>query len=147
MTPQNPLDENAIRDMFDKLAKAIHDKDLEGIRSLYAPHDVLAFDIGPDFQVIGIENKMKKWAAAFAAFQGELDYEVRDLTVSTGGGVAFSHSCNRLVATRPDGTKGGTWVRVTACFRKIDDNWLIAHDHISAPVDTANSKALLNLEP
>jgi ketosteroid isomerase-like protein len=117
------------------------------IKTLYAPNDVFAFDIGPDFKVIGIENKMKKWAAAFAAFRGELNYEVRDLTVSIGGEVAFSHSCNRLVATRSDGTKGGIWVRVTACFRKIGDHWLIAHDHISVPVDTANSKALLNLEP
>jgi ketosteroid isomerase-like protein len=39
------------------------------------------------------------------------------------------------------------WLRWTACFRKIDGNWLIVHDQVSVPVDPESGRALLNLEP
>ncbi len=38
-------------------------------------------------------------------------------------------------------------MRSTMCFRKIEGTWLIAHDQISAPLDLASGKALLDLEP
>ena len=46
-----------------------------------------------------------------------------------------------------NGNEVGFWVRWTACFRKIDGNWLIVHDHVSVPTDFATGKALLDLEP
>ncbi len=47
-----------------------------------------------------------------------------------------------------EGLRGiGPWVRYTAGFRKIDGNWLIAHDQVSVPADFGSGRALLNLEP
>ena len=39
------------------------------------------------------------------------------------------------------------WLRWTACFRKIDGNWLIAHDEVSVPVDPECGGALRKLKP
>ena len=39
------------------------------------------------------------------------------------------------------------WTRVTNCFRRIDGEWLMIHDHVSVPIDLATGKALLNLSP
>jgi ketosteroid isomerase-like protein len=73
---------------------------------------------------------------------------MRDITITVGGDVAFGHSFNRLSGTLKDETRsGGFRVRATYCLRKIDGNWLIVHDHASAPLDPASGKALLNLEP
>ena len=90
---------------------------------------------------------MRNWELAFTVFQPPLGYEIRDLTITMGDGVAFGHSFNRLSGTSEDGDRIGPWVRYTAGFRKIDGRWFIAHDQVSVPVDYGSGQALLNLEP
>jgi hypothetical protein len=36
---------------------------------------------------------------------------------------------------------------VDGLLRKIDGNWLIAHDQVSVPLDVESGSALLNLKP
>jgi len=36
---------------------------------------------------------------------------------------------------------------MTLCFKKIDGNWLIAHEHVSVPADLASGRAALDLKP
>jgi len=146
-TTQRTVDEAEIRAQIDKLAEAIRGADLEGVKPRYAP-DVVSFDVGPQLQDVGAEAKWKNWTAVFTLFQRPIGVEMRDITITVGGDVAFGHSFNRLSGTLKDGTKsGGFWVRATYCFRKIDGNWLIVHDHASAPFDPGSGKALLSLEP
>ena len=83
----------------------------------------------------------------FTVFQHPVGYETRDLTITVGGDVAFAHSLNRVSATLKNGNRTDYWVRWTACFRKIDGNWLIVHDQVSVPLDTGSGRALLDLEP
>jgi ketosteroid isomerase-like protein len=147
MATQHGIDEAEIRDRIDKFAEAIRGGDLEGLKPFYAP-DVVSFDVGPRLQDVGLEAKLNNWIAAFAVFQHPLHVEVRDITISVGDDVAFAHSFNRLSGTLNNGTtSAGFWVRATYCLRKINGNWLIAHDHASAPLDPASGKALLNLQP
>jgi ketosteroid isomerase-like protein len=108
---------------------------------------MVSFDVAPPLRHVGAEAKLRNWVEAFTTFQHPLGYEVRDLTITVGGDVAFAHSLNRLSGTLKNGNMGGSWVRATYCFRKIDGNWLIAHDHVSVPMDPASGRALLNLEP
>jgi uncharacterized protein (TIGR02246 family) len=146
MAKEHGIDEAAIRDRIHKLAEAVRGADLEGLKPLYAP-DVVSFDVGPRLQDVGIEAKLGNWIAAFAVFQAPLGVEIRDVTITVGDDVAFGHGFNRLSGTMKNGTRtDGFWVRATFCFRKIDGNWLIAHDHASAPMDPGSGKALLNLE-
>jgi ketosteroid isomerase-like protein len=120
--------------------------DLEGVMSNYAP-DIVSFDVQPPLRQVGAAGKRKNWVEAFAVFQPPLDYEIRDLTITVSGDAAFAYSINRLSGVLSNGTRSGVWVRLTACFRKIDGGWLIVHDHASVPADFAGGKALLNLEP
>src|SRR4051812_1211134 len=147
MATQYTGDEADIRQQIDKLAQAIRSADLEALNPIYAP-DVVSFDAGPRLQDVGAEAKFQNWTAAFAMFQHPLGFEVRDVAITVGGDVAFGHSFNRLSGTLKNGTRAdGFWVRATYCLRKIDGRWRIAHDHVSAPLDPASGKALLNLEP
>jgi ketosteroid isomerase-like protein len=91
---------------------------------------------------------MENWIAVFTLFQPPIGVEMRDVTITVGDDVAFGRGFNRLSGTLKNGTTShGFWVRATYCFRKIDGNWHIVHDHASAPLDPASGKALLNLEP
>ena len=107
----------------------------------------MTFDVPAPLERVGAEAKVDNWVDAFAAFQGRLDYEIRDLAITVGGDVAFAHAFGRLKGTLKNGTRSGFWVRLTLCFRKIHGDWLIAHDHASVPLDVGTGRALLNLEP
>jgi len=115
--------------------------------SIYTP-DVVSFDIEPPLQHVGAEAKRKNWERVFAAYEHPLGYEIRDLAITVSDGVAFAHSLNRLSGTLKSGTTTtGFWVRATTCFRKVDGNWLIAHDQVSVPLEVTTGTGLLNLEP
>ena len=146
MATQRATDTADIRRRIEEWANALRAMDLERVMSIYAP-DIVSFDIVPPLQYVGVE-KRKPWMAVFAMYQPPLDYENRNLTITLSDDVAFSHCFNRISGTLKNGGRtAGYWVRWTACFRKIDGNWLIAHEQVSVPVDVESGRALLNLEP
>ena len=146
MATQHAFDEADIRQRLDKLVEAIRAMDLEGAMSMYAP-DIVSFDIQPPLRHVGAEAKRKNWVDVFTVYQRPLDYEIRDLTITVAGDVAFGYSLNRISGTLKNGNRSEHWVRWTGCLQKIDGNWLIVHDHASVPSDMASGRALLDLEP
>ena len=146
MTAQRARDEADIRRRIDIGVKAICAMDLKGVMALYAP-DIVSFDIVPPLRHVGAEAKRKNWVDVFATYQPPLEYELRDVTITVGDDVAFGYSLNRVSGTLRNGQRSEFWLRWTACFRKIDGTWLIAHDHVSVPLDLESGGALLDLEP
>lgn len=146
MATQRAIDEADIRRHIDTLVMALRAMDLEEVMALYAP-DIVSFDLGPPLRHVGAEAKRNNWVEAFAAFQPPLGYEMRDLTITVGDDVAFGYSLNRISGTLRNGNRTELWLRWTACLRKIDGAWLIAHDQVSVPADFASGKAMLELAP
>jgi ketosteroid isomerase-like protein len=66
------------------------------------------------------------------------------LNVTTQGDLAFVHSVHHVNGTLPGGHIAGRWVRWTACFRKIDNVWLVVHDHVSVPADIEHGQVVLD---
>ncbi|MHB8599424.1 MAG: YybH family protein [Ktedonobacteraceae bacterium] len=89
----------------------------------------------------------KVWEEVFFVYQGPIDYEIHDLSITVGDDVAFTHSLNRISGTMNNGQKTDLWLRWTACFRKINGKWLIVHHQNSVPVDLEHGKAVLDLKP
>lgn len=151
---QNPMtieenrtkNEAAIRDLIDGYVKAIRAKDINAVMFVYAP-DLVAFDVVPPLEYIGAESYRKPWQEFFELYQNPIQYEVHDLSITAGDDVAFSRSLIRLNATMKNGRKTDLWLRWTACYRKTDGKWLIAHLQVSVPVDLGNGKAMLDLKP
>jgi ketosteroid isomerase-like protein len=140
------VDEAELRKHVDGVVAAIRAKDLAALRRLYAD-DVVSFDVEPPLQHVGVDAKLRNWTSAFTFFR-DVDYEVRDLTLTVGGGVAFGHCFGRLSGTTRDGAAvGGMWVRATFGFRAVDGRWLITHDQVSVPFDIASGKGVTDLEP
>ena len=146
MATQRAIDEADIRQRIVNGVKAIRAMDLEGVMALYAP-GIVSFDIVPPLRHVGAEAKRQQWVDVFATYQPPLGYELRDVTITVGDDVAFCHSLNRVSGTLRNGHRSDFWVRWTACFRKMDGTWLIAHDQVSVPVDLQSGRALLDLEP
>jgi uncharacterized protein (TIGR02246 family) len=146
MATQRAMDEAAIRQRIDTLVEAIRAMDLEGVKAIYAP-DIVSYDVEPPLQHVGAAAKWTNWVGVFTIYQRPLGYEIRDLTITVGDDVAFGYSLNRISGTLQNGRRSDHWVRWTACLRKSDGAWRIAHDHVSVPVDFASGRALLDLEP
>jgi ketosteroid isomerase-like protein len=112
LSPQNPMaieqtrmkSEAAIRELIGGFVKAIRAKDIDGVMSVFAT-EVISFDLGPPLQHGGGETFKKRWQELFEPFQGPVDYEVRDLSITAGDDVAFSHSLNRMSGTMKNGRK------------------------------------------
>lgn len=62
--------------------------------------------------------------------------------------MAFAHSFNGLSGTMKNGgaSRTGPWIRYTGAYRKIGGVWLIAHDHVSTPINVVTGQALMNLK-
>jgi ketosteroid isomerase-like protein len=135
-----------IRACIDGWAESLRAKDVGGLVAHYAP-DILAFDLAPPLEHRGqaYERGFKEW---FATFKGPIGFEVRDLDITVGGDVAFSHSLNHLSGDRTSGEHTDVWVRATCCFTKRDGKWLVAHEHVSVPFYMDGSyKAAVDLRP
>ncbi|NJP93083.1 SnoaL-like domain-containing protein [Nonomuraea sp. FMUSA5-5] len=146
MPTQRERDEAEIRQVIGTIVEGLRNKDPETLKRLYAT-DIVSFDIEPPLQHVGIDAKLKNWAPVFTSFE-QVNYEVRDLTLTVGGDVAFGHAFGRLSGTLKNGAAmSGMWVRVTYCLRKIDGTWLIVHDQVSVPLDIASGKGVVDLDP
>ena len=87
--------------------------------SFFAPETV-AFDLVPPLAYTGVAAYRKQWEKLFASYQGLIEYEIRDLSIITESQLAFSHSINRISGMLLSGHKTGFWLRMTACWRRID---------------------------
>ena len=139
-------DESQIRQRLETWTKALRSKDLDGLMSHYA-EDILVFDIAPPLQYEGATAYRKNWADWFPSFQGPVGYEIRDLTITTGDGVAFCSSLNRLTGKRTSGENSDVWLRATVGFRKIGGKWMVTHEHFSVPINMENFEGALDLKP
>jgi uncharacterized protein (TIGR02246 family) len=148
MATSHAADEAAIRRLIERSVAAIRARDLETLRACFTP-DVVSFDVGPALESVGVAAKMQNWVLAFTVFQAPIGYEYRDLAITVGDDVAFAHSFNRLSGALKNGgaSRTGPWVRYTGAYRKINGAWLIAHDHVSTPINVVTGQALMTLEP
>src|SRR5262249_43359587 len=76
--------EMLIRQRVADWANAISAKNIDGIASLYAP-DLVSFDLTPPLRYVGADGKHRAWQEIFASLSGPIDYEIRDLNVTTNG--------------------------------------------------------------
>ena len=95
----------------------------------------MVFDVHPPRQYKGPEAYRKDWEDLFSRFSGPLEAEISDVDATAGGDVAYVHSIHHVRGTMKGGKKVDYAVRVTDGFKKINGKWLIAHSHVSVPVD------------
>ena len=139
-------DAAAIRECVNRFVAAIRSKDIDAVMSTFAA-DVISYDLGPPLQHGGGEVFEEHWQALFSAYEGAIDYEIRDLQVAVSNDLAFIHSLNKTSGLLKSGKRSERWLRWTACFRKRDDKWRVVHEHVSVPVDLKSGKALVDLKP
>lgn len=126
--------EQQIRELVDGWVRAVRAHDLDGVMAHYAP-DVVTFDVLEPLRNTGLDTARKRAKEWIDSFAGPIDYEMRELAISAGENLAFCHSVNHVKGKKADGASVQMWVRATVCFERIDGQWTVVHEHVSAPMD------------
>jgi ketosteroid isomerase-like protein len=127
------LDEAEIFDRVESVAQSIREKDVAAVMTHYTA-DVVAYDVMAALETRGADEYRKNFERWFASMLGPIEYESSGLRISMSESHAFCHCVSHVRGVRSSGDKADYRVRVTACFQKMNGQWLIAHEHVSMPV-------------
>jgi ketosteroid isomerase-like protein len=101
----------------------------------------------PPLQYVGADALRERFLDWFESFEGPIGQEISDLHVAESEDAAIAHMLVRASGTLRNGQEVGYWVRATDGCRRSNDEWLIAHEHISLPVDPVSRSAAMDLVP
>src|SRR5687767_10746437 len=137
--------ERQIHALFGERIAAFEAADAKTFVSFYA-RDAVCFELPPPLREVGVdEYALQEW---FAAFEGPVEREVRELVVTAGDDVAFAHSLTRMSGIRSGGEEVDLWYRETLGFQRVDGTWLITHEHASVPFAMDGTfRAAVDLQP
>jgi ketosteroid isomerase-like protein len=135
-----------VKALLDSWSEAVRLKDIDRLMSLYSP-DIVYFDVVPPLQYSGSAVVRRNFLRWFDAWQSAIGQEIRDLTIVASADIAVAHLLIRASGTLKNGREVGYWVRATVCCQRANHRWVIAHEHISLPVDVASGNAVMDLVP
>jgi ketosteroid isomerase-like protein len=135
-----------VRGLLESWSESIRNKDIDRLMSLYSP-DVVYFDLVPPLRYTGSAAVRSNFLRWFDSWKSSIGVEIRDLNVLLSGDIAAAYMLHRTSGTLKDGREVGYWVRATVCCQRIGDRFLIAHEHISLPIDIASGRAVTDLLP
>ncbi|MBA3260241.1 MAG: nuclear transport factor 2 family protein [Gemmatimonadales bacterium] len=119
-------EETRVRQLIERWAAAISAQDRAGILADHSD-DLLMFDFPSTVRGIGPYDRT--WDFFFADPKGPIRFVPRELEVTAGADVAFA-TC----LIRCEGTSAGVVeLRLTTGLCKIDDKWVVTHEHHSVP--------------
>jgi len=139
-------DEAKIRTLIEERVVALAIKDAAALTAHDAT-DIVIFDVVGPLRHSGADAHAARVADWLSLYRDGIDYQIRDLSITTGTDTAFCHYLYRVGGTMTDGTLVGMWVRSTICFRRTERGWTITHEHSSVPFDGATGAASLDLHP
>jgi ketosteroid isomerase-like protein len=124
-------DEADIRALIESVHKAHHKKDAAALVAPYA-QDAVIFNLAPPLSHLGMNPEEEQ--AWLDAWEGPIDCESRDISITVSGGFAFCHGFYRLSGTpKAAGRRVGFWMRATVCLLRGGGDWQIVHEHTSLP--------------
>jgi ketosteroid isomerase-like protein len=127
-------EEMRIKALLEAWADAVGRHDVPAILAHHAP-DVVMFDLPLPLQCKGIRSYEQTWDLFFRYHKPGTAFDFQELTVTAGEDVAFAVAIMHCGpdSSRNPADKDGFLFRLTVGLRKVDNNWLITHEHHSVP--------------
>jgi uncharacterized protein (TIGR02246 family) len=125
-------DEAAIVDLVETWARAVRSRNLDGILANHS-QDMLMFDVPPPLQSKGMQEYKETWDLFFSWAQDSGVFDIVEMNVTAGNDVAFVTAIMRCAGWEATGEKTELRFRLTIGLRKIEDQWVVTHEHHSLP--------------
>ena len=126
-------DDTDIRTVIDRWIGAIRARDIDGVIAAHTD-DIVLFDVPVPYDgVYGLDGYRATWPEFFEWIAGGAVLELLKLDVIADGTVAYAYGLFRAgmpedIAAHPENR-----LRSTFGMRKINGEWVIAHEHHSMP--------------
>jgi ketosteroid isomerase-like protein len=120
-----------IRTLIENWAAAVRNKDMDGILA-YHSADIVMFDVPPPFQSTGIEAYRKTWDIFFKYTKPGV-FDIEQLHVIADEHIAFAYATMKCSDKSDSVDFVELPFRLTVGLKKIDDQWIIVHEHHSIP--------------
>ena len=125
-------DEIAIRQLLEEWTRVTREGPQDDVLKNHSDN-VLIYDVLPPLKYESAATYRASWDEWQPDAQGDMQFELEDLNVTTSPEVAFAHGLLQCGGTLPDGKSFRDTVRATFCLRKIRGSWKVSHQHISKP--------------
>ena len=125
-------DVSAIRTLLEDWTRATREGRQDDVLKNHS-EVVLIYDVLPPLKYESAAAYRQSWDEWQPDAQGEMRFELEDLSVTAGAEVAFAHGLLQCGGSLPDGKTFRDTVRATFCLRKISGEWRVFHQHISKP--------------
>jgi uncharacterized protein (TIGR02246 family) len=126
-------DEHKIRRLVEEWAKAVRERNIDGILPHHA-RDIVMFDVPPPFQSIGIDAYRKTWELFFSG-TAPGRFDIHELNVFAGADVAFCVATMQC-SWKHNGMYEDLDFRLTIGLVKRNNEWIIVHEHHSVPAES-----------
>lgn len=123
---------------------AVRAKDVEAFLAIYVD-DVRVFDLWGAWSLRGIDAWRSMATEWFASLNDEyVVVEADEVEATVTGDLAVGHAFLRYTAYSSQGQRLRSLDnRITVAMRRTGETWRIFHEHTSAPIDHATTKAVL----
>jgi len=125
-------DEAEIRDLIVRWAKAVRDKDIDGILACHSSN-ILMFDVPPPLESRGIEAYGETWDLFYTSQPVPIASDIQSMAVFAGADTAFVAALMQCAEIDKNGECTKLDFRLTVGLSKIDGRWMILHEHHSVP--------------
>jgi uncharacterized protein (TIGR02246 family) len=124
-------DEQQVRQLVERWARAVHAGDLDTVLADHA-EDIVMFDVPPPYE--GVRGKAayrETWPGFFEWQAGGAVFEIVELDVTAGADVAFAYALLRCGTGAEFAADPDQRLRLTVGLRKHDGRWVVTHEHHS----------------
>lgn len=126
--------EAEIRQTLEGWKNAFVKKDIDGLTKAYVP-DVQMFDVKETFNGVGAIRVLWEVALPLVSLKPESRHE--DLTFHISDDMAVVTGYFQMIS---DNDAPGLRARVTICFKKVEQDWKVFHEHFSLPYNFETSQ-------
>jgi ketosteroid isomerase-like protein len=125
-------DEDAIRELVENWVSAVRRKDLDAILLNHSANLVM-FDVPPPLTSKGLEAYRKTWDLFFSWAHDPVVFNITEMDITAGDHVAFVTALMRCAGREANGQAIELDFRLTIGLRRIEDQWVVVHEHHSIP--------------
>jgi len=118
----------AIRQVLTSWSEVVRRKDYDGILKHHSP-DMQMFDVTPPFQSAGIDAYRRTWDLFFGWMAGPPRFELSDVRITAGRGVAFVTAHGKCFGPNESGSAEELDFPLSVGLRKTAGQWIVEHEH------------------
>ena len=126
--------EKQIRAIIEEWARAAREENMEGVLKNHHK-DIVMFDLPYPLQSKGMEEYKRTWELFFNWTKLPKVFDIVEIEIIATDDLAFAYGIVHCMGKNKDGMIEEFDFRLTMCFKKVDNNWLIYHEHHSSPVE------------